>query len=370
MAKRIHLLGIAHTKTTKEYSNCAFTQKVFKLIPMLQYIGYEVIHYGAEGSQVNCENVVCVTDKLQKETYGDYDWRKEQFKFAADDAVWTTFNENASRQVLRRKRDGDLLLMPFGIGHKPVMDAVKMPFSIESGIGYAGVCAPFKVFESYAWMHYIYGRDGISNPKWYDAVIPNYFDPNDFDYNPAPQDYYVYLGRLNADKGVQIAIDVTKHLGKKLFIAGQGDPNKFNLGETTYVGSVNPAERNQLLRNATAVFVPSEYVEPFGGVAVEAMLCGTPVITTDWGAFPETVLHGITGYRCRTFADFVWAAEHIRNIDRATCRLWSVNNYSLERISRMYQAYFKNIEDLEKEGWYTLHPERYHLDWLSKQWQK
>jgi glycosyltransferase involved in cell wall biosynthesis len=32
---------------------------------------------------------------------------------------------------------------------------------------------------------------------------------------------------------------------------------------------------------ARAVFVPSEYAEPFGNVAVEAQTCGAPVIMTD-----------------------------------------------------------------------------------------
>ncbi len=45
-------------------------------------------------------------------------------------------------------------------------------------------------------------------------------------------------------------------------------------------------ERLALLGNAKSVLMPTYYLEPFGGVHVEAQLCDTPVITTDWSAFP------------------------------------------------------------------------------------
>jgi glycosyltransferase involved in cell wall biosynthesis len=110
------------------------------------------------------------------------------------------------------------------------------------------------------------------------------------------------------------------------------------------------------------------YIEPFGGVAVEAMMCGTPVITSDWGAFTETVQHGKTGYRCRTLDDYIWAAEHISNINPMDCREWAVNNYSAQRVALMYDEFFHKVLDLWGDGWYSQYPQRDNLDWLKKEY--
>jgi hypothetical protein len=110
--------------------------------------------------------------------------------------------------------------------------------------------------------------------------------------------------------------------------------------------------------------MPTYYLEPFGGVNVEAQLCGTPVITSDWGAFPETVLHGVTGYRCRVFEEFCWAVNHIHEIKPADCRAWAEHNYSMDRIGRMYEEYFQRLYRLFDMGWYEPNGERCELDWL------
>ena len=96
-------------------------------------------------------------------------------------------------------------------------------------------------------------------------------------------------------------------------------------------------------------------------------MSGTPVITTDWGAFPETVIHGVTGYRCRTMDHFLWAVKNIDTIKPKTCREWAIKNYSMERITGMYEEFFHMCKDVhEGKGFYEIHEDRKDLNWLKK----
>jgi glycosyltransferase involved in cell wall biosynthesis len=96
-------------------------------------------------------------------------------------------------------------------------------------------------------------------------------------------------------------------------------------------------------------------------------MSGTPVITTDWGAFSDTVIHGTTGYRCRTMDHFVWAAKNIDKLSPKVCREWAVKNYSMDRVVLMYEEFFQMLADVKKgSGFYEVHYDRKELDWLKK----
>ena len=338
--------------------------------------GHEVIHYGHEDSDLQCsEHVTVLTNDDFRESYGSHDWRKTFFKFNTNDHAYQTFYKNAIEEVGKRKQKNDFILPFWGSGTRPVCDAHPDLICVEPGIGYAGGhWARFKIFESYAIYHAYYGLDSVGTCKqdWYDAVIPNYFDPDDFVYTPEEkEDYFLFLGRVYEGKGVNIAVQATEAIGAKLIIAGQNSLKDMGYKEVpshvTEIGYADVETRKKLMSKAKGAFVASLYTEPFGGVQVECLFSGTPTITTDWGSFTENNVHGLTGYRCRTFEHFTWAAKNIDKIDPQKCRDFAINNFSLEVVAKKYEEYFQSVLNVYNgNGWYEKNDNRTELDWLTK----
>ncbi|MBU3065397.1 glycosyltransferase [Nocardia sp. NEAU-G5] len=356
---RFHVAALPHTQTTKYYSPCAYTQKVRKFCDMMMSLGHEVFLYASQENEAACTELITVTtEQDRREWFGEktladgFDW----FSWNSQDPHWLITNARTIAEISKRKQPRDIICAIAGSGQQPLADAFPDLQTVEYGVGYSGVFAKHRVFESYAWMHAVHGArttvEGVMSDRgqFYDAVIPNYFEVEDFPFSAEKDDYFLFIGRLIEAKGFQIAVDTCKRLGAKLIVAGAGHPPDY--GE--YVGVVDVARRGELMSRARAVFTPSLYLEPFGGVHVEAMLCGTPVITTDWGAFSETVQQGVQGFRCRTLREFCDAAEAVGKLDYQGIRDYAVSKFSTEAVAKQYDEYFRRLHTLWGDGFYTL----------------
>lgn len=374
---RFHLLGLVHLPQALKYSGCAFTQKNLKLAKMLTGLGHEVYFYGSEGSDVAvyCDSPdlhFVETHKLAdiRKDYGDgdnrfelgYDHTKEQFRHDINEKRKPStlkFYSAVIEHISKIRRDDDFLLVTQGTYQKPIVDALDLKLSVEPGIGYRGSFLRFRAFESSYIQNFTYGsehpRESI-NGNYYDRVIPNYFDPKDFGIAKKKKDYYLYIGRMIQRKGVWTAIKATEALGAKLILAGQADPeiDVENLPpHCLYIGSVDAKERKKLMGEAIATFVPSIYLEPFAGVHIESMLCGTPPITTNFGVFPETIpdnLNGKIGFRCNTLKDFVDAAKYAKNFLQTEESRKDICDYAqrftMGVVAVDFQAWFEDLYDL------------------------
>src|SRR5207248_10690509 len=120
-------------------------------------------------------------------------------------------------------------------------------------------------------------------------------------------EYAVSLGRMNPDKGIDVAIEVARRAGVPLRIAAKlQEPAEQEYfasciepllgGDVEYIGEVAGAEKQDLLGGAVCLLNPIRWDEPFGMVMIEALACGTPVVATPRGAVPEIVDHGVNGF--------------------------------------------------------------------------
>lgn len=353
---RFHVVALPHTQTTSAFNICAYTNKVIGFCTMMRARGHEVFLYAGEENEAPCtEHITCISENARKAIVGDKPYVEASFDYSLPH--WQRFNLMAAGQIAMRCLPHDFLCIIGGLAQKQISDILTPSFpqlmTVEWGIGYGGTFAARKVFESYAWMHMHYGHtfkqitdvDG----DWYDAVIPGYLDPNDFPFKyQSNGPYYLYIGRMTDRKGYKIAQAVCEKLGASLVLAG---PGTVPTGYGRYVGTLGIKERGVMMAGAQAVFVPTHYIEPFGNVAIEAMCCGTPVITTDWGAFTETVIHGQTGFRCRTMQEFLDAAVAAPVLNPHLIRAHVVANYSLDVVGVKYEEYFERLSGLWGEGW-------------------
>lgn len=341
---RFHLVSLPHTQTTKEFGQCAYTQKVRKFADMMTARGHEVILYASEENEAKVsELVTCITRDQQNYFLEECEWwPKEYYKipYKDDFVIWEIFNNKAVEEIKKRFKKGDFILQTAGKSQQQITKA--FPYhTVEWAVGYEGIFSNYRVFESYPWMHHVYGLKRIHVPNPLDAVIPNFFEPADFPFEKDKENYLLFMSRPVPGKGIEQAIKIAEKTNMKLVVAGA---RKVEGKNVEWVGYADFKKRGELMSKARALLCPTLGIEPFGGVVVEAALCGTPSVTTDWGAFTETVEQGLTGFRCRSMDEFVAAVDNCNKLDPNYISDRAIKLYSCENVAQKFEKYFARLK--------------------------
>ena len=356
----LHLIGIFHTIHNQAYSHCAFTGKALRFPKMLQTCGYSITEYsnGNSESTANEKVVMLSADELLDFT-DSKNRNKENFHgdLAAVGTPWhDEFEKRLLPAITARIKPGDIVCHPFGHAHGRLLSDFPKHIHVETGIGYpTTMTGTIKIFESYAWRHYHCGKDGRQGSH-YEYVIPNYFEIADWEPNYNPGSYIAFLGRIDTCKGLDTIYEIAKRTDKKIALCGQGDYTKWAHPNIEYMGPIHGNQRSVFMRNALCSIMPTNFIEPFGGSGVEGLLCGTPLVTTDYGAFTETVQQGINGFRCKTLQEWLEAIDKVPTLDRKAIADRARATYSLEACGVLYDKAFQQISQLYDKGWYTLSP--------------
>ncbi|MCW7538560.1 glycosyltransferase family 4 protein [Aquabacterium sp. A7-Y] len=136
----------------------------------------------------------------------------------------------------------------------------------------------------------------------------------------APRDGALFVGRLSPEKGLMTLAEAWKSIDHPLHVFGAGPLEEALQGASTprltLQGHRSSAEVFRAMQQARFLVMPSECLEGFPLVIVEAFANGLPVIASRLGAMAEIIDDGVTGLHfspgdSRDLADKVaWALAH------------------------------------------------------------
>lgn len=247
---------------------------------------------------------------------------------------------------------GPLVAGMKGIRRPPVVATNHGPFSDETRPIYA------KISRNASIVAISHSQASSAGDVPVGAVIHHGIDLDAHYPGPGGGGYLMFIGRMCIDKGVHHAVRVAKKTGWRLVLATKMREE----AEIDYYNSeVRPLldpddeppsempldQRLSLLRGADALLNPITWREPFGLVMAEALASATPVLAFGNGAAPEIIDQGKTGYLCTDEEEMIRAVDRVPEIDRDDCRGAAERRFSLLRMARDHERFYRRVLDTE-----------------------
>jgi glycosyltransferase involved in cell wall biosynthesis len=179
------------------------------------------------------------------------------------------------------------------------------------------------------------------------VVKPNFSDETEP--RQGPGDYFLYLGRLAEEKGVDTILDAWRTAPGKLVVVGDGPVGAAVRASAPpgvrFTGQLPATDVPALVRGARALLVPSRWFEAAPRGITEAYAAGVPVLATRIGALQEAVEDGVTGHLVEPEDASAWAAAATTLMDDATSE--RMGAAALERWRDRFSP-AKGLEGLER----------------------
>jgi glycosyltransferase involved in cell wall biosynthesis len=183
------------------------------------------------------------------------------------------------------------------------------------------------------------------------AVVHHGLDVASWPFGRGEGGYALFLGRMHPDKGPHRAIRLAREAGIPIVLAAKmreaAELDFFEqevrplLGaDATWVGEADATTKRKLLAGASVLLNPISWMEPFGMVMIEALACGTPVVTAPAGAAPEIVDDGETGFLCLEDEEYVEALQAAPGLRREACRAAVCERFTTDLMVRNYLAVY------------------------------
>ncbi|HEX4086164.1 MAG TPA: glycosyltransferase family 4 protein [Chthoniobacteraceae bacterium] len=280
------------------------------------------------------------------------------FMAGTEACVYEAFANAAVARTLARAEELDVIHFHSGMHWLPFATLVKTPclFTIHTFASFDDrwIARNFPTVPlngiSQCQAAQIAGESGREIPVVYNGCDFSAFQPR---YEPGR--YLAFLGRMSYDKNPLDAIRLAQAAGMPIVLAGQAQQAKEEAyfekeirplidGERVrYIGPVNHAQKQELLRNAAALIFPIQWEEPFGLVMIEAMACGTPVLGHALGSVAEVVDAGITGFYAPEIAQMGALVPEVLALDRRRVRQQAESRFSCQRMVSEYVDLYRRI---------------------------
>jgi len=254
-------------------------------------------------------------------------------------------------QVMEQAHEFDLIHNNFDFLPLSYSRLIKTPMvTTIHGFSSPKILPVFKKYNSTSF--YVSISDADRSPELdYVKTVYHGIDIENFSLRKEPGKYLLYFGRIHRDKGTWEAIQVAKIARMKLVIAGIiQDQEYYNhyvepylSDEVTYIGSVGPKERDQVLGQAFALLHPINFNEPFGLSIVEAMACGTPVLAFNRGSMPEIIQNNVNGFIVSDIEEMAEKVKAVRQLSREACRASVEARFTQEKMVQGYLEVYQKI---------------------------